>query len=60
MTTASSGLGLTMAKPDSATYLGVATTNYEYDTDGIDRAYVVPTKIVDSGKSYTEAFATVG
>ena len=58
--TASSGLGLSMSKPTSATYLQVSTPNYEYDIDGIDREYVLPDKIVDSGKSYTVAFAGVG
>ena len=58
--TSSAGLELTMSRPDSAQYLGVSTSTYEYDTDGIDRNYEVPTTLVESGLNYTQALAQVG
>ena len=46
--------------PDANTYLGTNVTSYSFDTDGIDRTYVVPTSLVDSGWQYTQTFASVG
>lgn len=55
------GLSIAMAKPDAPSYLGsVPSTSYQYDTDGIDRNYVVPSTMVDSGLSYTETYASIG
>ena len=54
------GLNISMTAPDAAKYLGTAVSNYEYDTDGVDRDYIVPSLIVDSGSTYTQSFATVG
>ena len=54
-----SGLGLSMTVPTESVYLGTAADTYEH-TDSIDRNYVVPSTLVESGLSYTEAFAAVG
>lgn len=54
------GLGLNMPTPDANFYLGTGVSNYDYDTDGLDRDYVVPTTLVESGLPYTNAFAAVG
>ena len=53
------GLKLNMTTPDESVYLGTAVDAYEH-TDSIDRNYSVPTTIVESGASYTSAFAAVG
>ena len=53
------GLGLTMTEPNENTYLGTSVSVYN-TSEGIDRSYVVPSTIVESGLSYTEAFAAVG
>ena len=53
------GLKLNMTTPDESVYLGTATEVYEH-TDAIDRNYSVPTTLVESGASYTSAFAAVG
>lgn len=55
------GLSISMTEPDTVAYLGVnVSPNYEYDTDGIDRDYEVPSTLVDSGAPYTADFAGVG
>ena len=57
----SSGLGLTMTQPEAEIYLGTSVrTDYQYDTDGIDRSYEVPSTLVDSGLQYTSEFAGIG
>ncbi len=53
------GLNLAMTIPDEAVYLGTAVSNYDH-IDSIDRNYAVPTTLVESGASYTSAFAAVG
>lgn len=53
------GLNLSMTIPDEAVYLGTAVSNYDH-IDSIDRNYAVPTTLVESGASYTSAFAAVG
>lgn len=52
-------LNLSMAVPTESVYLGTSVDNYEH-IDSIDRTYTVPSKLVESGASYTSAFAAVG
>ena len=54
-----SGLNLDMVTPTESVYLGTPVNVYEH-TDNINRSYVVPETIVESGLAYTEAFASVG
>ena len=52
-------LNLSMTVPTESVYLGTAVDNYEH-IDSIDRTYAIPTRLVESGASYTSAFAAVG
>jgi hypothetical protein len=57
--TNSIGLKLPMTAPDNATYLGINVDNYDH-TDSINYQYKVPETMVESGKTYTENFASIG
>lgn len=58
--TRDAGLALDMTSPDAVVYLGMTPSTYDYDEDGIDRDYVVPSTLVESGLEYTTNFATIG
>jgi len=54
------GLKLAMSSPTVEGYLGINVTNYEYTEGGIGYNYKVPATMIESGKSYTENFASIG